>query len=169
MTIDPPLTDGGGFVSADGGPEDDGAAHAGAAGVDPGSHEDSAASPVDGVALGSISSVVASAAISFRQLTREDDAGEPSPLPLAATMMEHVQHASRLVYEVDELREMQYQLLFTMLVNRIRQVLYVDRTGGGKSHAMRMLATMCKGIHLYFCPLLALMADVALKFQEGNQ
>ena len=48
------------------------------------------------------------------------------------------------------------------------QVLFVDKTARGKSHDMRLLATINKGVHVYVCPLLVLMADIVLKFQEGN-
>ena len=123
----------------------------------------------DGLALGSVATIVASAATAFSPLSQHVDHDNSTQLPPSASMMDHAALVSRLVYDVDTLREMQHRLLHTMLVKKIRHVLYVDRTGGGKSHSMRMLASMLKGIHLYFCPLLALMADIVLKFQEGNQ
>ena len=34
---------------------------------------------------------------------------------------------------------------------------------------MRLLGTVLKGMHLYFSPLLALLADLIVKFQQGDQ
>ena len=112
----------------------------------------------------------ASAASAFDALrSSPDDVVEVKRFPLSASIMDHVLHASREVYQVAELRPMQRRALAKLLVEKVRQILFVDRTGGGKSHVMRLLATMLKGVHVYLCPLLSLMADVAIKFGEGNR
>ena len=42
-----------------------------------------------------------------------------------------------------------------------------DRTGGGKSHIVRLLGTLLGGIHLIFHPILSLTADQLTAFQSG--
>ena len=47
-------------------------------------------------------------------------------------------------------------------------VVLVDRTGGGKSHVMRCAGTITRGAVLLIVPLLALAADVFLKFINSD-
>ena len=83
-------------------------------------------------------------------------------------MMEHVCHTSSHVYDVDELCPMQHWIFVTLLVKKFHQVLFVDQIAGGKYYVMRLLGTVLKGTHLYFFPLLELMADAIAKFQQDN-
>ncbi len=48
-------------------------------------------------------------------------------------------------------------------------MLIVDRTGGGKSHILRMAATFLGGIITVIVPLLSLTADQISKIDEANQ
>ena len=48
------------------------------------------------------------------------------------------------------------------------RVLYVDGTGAGKSHAMRVVGGMLGRVTLVFIPLLTLSADVLEKFKTTN-
>jgi len=47
------------------------------------------------------------------------------------------------------------------------QAAVFDRTGGGKSHIVRLLGTLLGGIHLIFHPILSLTADQLTAFQSG--
>ena len=82
-------------------------------------------------------------------------------------MMDRVELASKHVYDVD-LREFQRDVLASMFDHRNLKQLVVARTGAGKTHIMRMVSAVLQGIHLYMCPLLSLMADIAKKFREGS-
>lgn len=105
---------------------------------------------------------------SRRSLRSDVNAAAARTLPVAESTMAHIEQASRLVWGVDSLRPMQRRALTNMFVEGNRKLLLVDRTGGGKSHTLRLMASVLMGVHLYCCPLLALMADVILKFAEGS-
>ena len=49
-----------------------------------------------------------------------------------------------------------------------RKLLLVQKTGGGKSHVLRVLGTFLRGIHVIVYPLLVLTADQVLRFLEGT-
>ena len=84
-------------------------------------------------------------------------------------MMEHVHHTSSIMYGVDELRPMHQRIFVTLFVQKLCQALFVDQTADGKSPVIILLGTMLKGVHLYFCSLLTIMADVIVKFQQGDE
>ena len=128
----------------------------------------STAVPSSPITLAKNSKIVASSAFTLTQLAAQLDKNPPSQHSVSVNLMEHVQHCLKMVYGVLELRPMQHLLFETMLVKKKLQVLFVDKTARGKSHDMRLLATINKGVHVYVCPLLVLMADIVLKFQEGN-
>ena len=119
--------------------------------------------------IASIAPVVASAARAIAHLSDKAATVDEAELPESASPVDHIRQAPHLVFGVDELWQMQAKILHKMLVENRRRALFIDRTGGGKSHVMRLLATCMKGVHLYFCPLLALMAGIVLKFQAGDQ
>ena len=48
------------------------------------------------------------------------------------------------------------------------QAAVFDRTGGGKSHNIRLLGTLFGGVHLIFHPILSLTADQITAFQSGS-
>jgi superfamily II DNA helicase RecQ len=61
---------------------------------------------------------------------------------------------------------MQMKALVT-LIERER-IVDVDRTGGGKTHVIRLTGTLLHGVHLIFHPILALTADQLTHFQSGS-
>lgn len=70
---------------------------------------------------------------------------------------------------VDELRSRQLETIVMLLDPQTDDhAVYVDGTGVGKSHAMRVLGGMLDGITLIFIPLLTLSADVLSEFKTDN-
>eukprot|EP00956_Cyclotella_meneghiniana_P023023 scaffold44163_cov65-Cyclotella_meneghiniana.AAC.1 len=69
-------------------------------------------------------------------------------------------------WNVPELRPTQCYSLSFIFHNKASggTALLVDRTGGGKSHTMRCSGVFTRGIVVIIVPLLALAADVFLKF-----
>mgnify|MGYP005726043589 CR=1 FL=1 len=69
------------------------------------------------------------------------------------------------------LRPMQLRALLFLFgpANLGRKMLLVDRPGGGKSHVVRMIGTMLRGVHLVVHPLLALTADQVPNFRTGSE
>ena len=61
---------------------------------------------------------------------------------------------------------MQYCGVQTAL--REGKAVVIDRTGGGKSHTIRLTGSMLRGLNIVFHPLLALLGDQVAKFSEGN-
>jgi len=84
-------------------------------------------------------------------------------------MIEHVRHTSNLVYGIDKLRPMRHPIFVSLFAEKLHQALFIDRTADRKPHVMRFLGTILKGVYLYFCPLLALLSDVIVKFQQGDE
>ena len=48
-----------------------------------------------------------------------------------------------------------------------KRMLFIDHTGGGKSHTVKMIAVMVGGVWLIVVPLLSLTPDVIAKMKEG--
>ena len=47
-------------------------------------------------------------------------------------------------------------------------MLFIDHTGGGKSHTVRMITVMVGGVWLIGVPLLLLIPDIIAKMKEGS-
>ena len=112
-----------------------------------------------------IRAIAASAARSHTAMVTENFAAR-STLPKPSSLEEHLTNLSRLVWGVDELRPMQLKTLRSLYEHE-RAVVF-DRTGGGKSHNVRLLGTLFGGVHLVFHPILALTADQLTQFQSGS-
>ena len=84
----------------------------------------------------------------------------PSPVKRLMTKV------SNFRWNVPELRPTQCYSLSFIFHNKASggTALLVDRTGGGKSHTMRCSGVFTRGIVVIIVPLLALAADVFLKF-----
>ena len=77
---------------------------------------------------------------------------------------------SDCVWDVEELREHQYKIGETIFdPNRPNALIAVYPTGSGKSHVIRVVGSMMRGIHLIFIPLLTLSTDVMAKFSSASQ
>ena len=85
------------------------------------------------------------------------------------TLEESLALASQRVWGV-VLRAMQLIALLFLFdpSNFERKMLLLAKTGGGKSHVIRMIGTLLKGIHLIVHPLLVLTADQTAKFASGS-
>ena len=95
----------------------------------------------------------------------------PSPYSPPQHIIDAVSLASNHYWGVETLRPRQSLALASILHNKQcdRKLLFVDRTGGGKSHVMRLLGTLIRGIILVTAPTLALAADVFQKFRNANE
>jgi superfamily II DNA helicase RecQ len=82
-----------------------------------------------------------------------------------------VTNVSKHVWRTPVLRERQSLALSTLLENKACDgtLLFVDRTGGGKSHVMRVAGTCVRGIIVVTAPTLALAADVFEKFKVADE
>ena len=89
-----------------------------------------------------------------------------STLPEPSSLEEHITNLSHLVWGVDDLWPMQLKTLRALYEHERAAVF--DRTGGGKSHNIRLLGTLFGGVHLVFHPILALTADQLTQFQSGS-
>ena len=77
---------------------------------------------------------------------------------------------SRDVWGTPSLRPMQSNILRLLIDPSLpNAVLAVYRTGLGKSHVIRMIGVLDRGICMIFIPLLTLSADVMKKFQSACQ
>ena len=77
---------------------------------------------------------------------------------------------SDCVWDVEELREHQYKIGETIFdPNRPNALIAVYPTGSGKSHVIRVVDSMMRGIHLILIPLLTLYTDVMAKFSSASQ
>jgi hypothetical protein len=96
----------------------------------------------------------------------------PSPAADGPTDMLDVMFSacSVAVWETEELRPMQQKIIRLMIdPSSPDAVLAVYRTGGGKSHIIRMVGVLDRDVCLIFIPLLSLSADVMAKFQSAVQ
>ena len=81
----------------------------------------------------------------------------------------HMQQASNDVWNVPTLRPMQLEVVNALLNPRLpNNIIAIHKTGGGKTHIIRVVGVMEGGIILIFIPLLTLSADVLIKFQNAN-
>lgn len=87
-------------------------------------------------------------------------------LPSAITLEDNLQLLSTLVWGIPQLRPMQLRSLVTVLHKK--RIIVVDKTSGGKSHSIRMLGSLLKGVHFIFHPVLAMTADQMPKFCCGS-
>lgn len=78
--------------------------------------------------------------------------------------------ASSLVWGVDEMYPTQIDAVFRLLHPvHPNQLALIQRTGAGKTHILRTVGVMERGIVLIFIPLLTLSADVMSKFNCASQ
>eukprot|EP00956_Cyclotella_meneghiniana_P045738 scaffold382218_cov76-Cyclotella_meneghiniana.AAC.1 len=94
-----------------------------------------------------------------------------SAVPFDAEQIKHdMKLCSDCVWDVQELRDHQYKIGEVLFdPNRPDAIIAVFPTGSGKSHAIRVIGAMQRGIHLIFIPLLTLSADVMAKFCSASQ
>ena len=85
-------------------------------------------------------------------------------------MVKGLQQLSALVWRMADLRPNQVTICGTLLEDRSceRVLLVVERTGGGKTHCMRLICTYESGIHVIVVPLLALTAGIQINLQQHN-
>ncbi len=87
-----------------------------------------------------------------------------------ATLLSDLAAVSSDVWGVDELRDGQKRVGLRLLdPTKSKAVLAVAPTGSGKTHIVRCIGPMLGGVVLYFVPLLALSADILLKFSDADQ
>mmetsp|Transcript_28527 Transcript_28527/g.60198 ORF Transcript_28527/g.60198 Transcript_28527/m.60198 type:complete len:183 (-) Transcript_28527:698-1246(-) len=78
--------------------------------------------------------------------------------------------ASYRVWDVSSLRPNQEEaLLFLFDPSKPRNLLLVERTGGGETHITRVAGVIERGIVPIIIPLLSLSADQMEKFKDANQ
>jgi superfamily II DNA helicase RecQ len=78
--------------------------------------------------------------------------------------------ASALVWSVHEMYPAQLNTVYHLLHPvRPNHLTVIQRTGAGKTHILRTLGVIERGIVLIFIPLLTLSADVMSKFTCANQ
>jgi superfamily II DNA helicase RecQ len=78
--------------------------------------------------------------------------------------------ASALVWIVHEMYPVQLNTVYHLLHPvRPNHLTVIQRTGAGKTHILRTLGVIERGIVLIFIPLLTLSADVMSKFTCANQ
>jgi hypothetical protein len=74
------------------------------------------------------------------------------------------------VWGVPTMRPSQLEACYRLLhPHRPNSLVVVHRTGGGKTHILRTLDVIERGIVLIFIPLLTLSADVMHKFEVANR
>ena len=84
-------------------------------------------------------------------------------------LRDEIASCSRDLWGVDELRPRQLETIATLFDPRSPdRAIYVDGTGAGKSHAMRVAGGLIGGVTMIFIPLLTLSADVLEKFKTNN-
>jgi superfamily II DNA helicase RecQ len=77
--------------------------------------------------------------------------------------------ASASVWGVQTMRPAQLEACYRLLHPHCpNSLVVVHRTGGGKTHILRTLGVIKRGIILIFIPLLTLSADVMHKFEDAN-
>ena len=87
-----------------------------------------------------------------------------------AALLEDVAACSSDLWRVNALRDGQKRIAHRLLDPRTSKfVLGVAPTGSGKTHVVRCVGPMLGGVVLYFVPLLALSADILLKFRSADQ
>ena len=93
------------------------------------------------------------------------------PVSFDSAQIKHdMKLCSDCVWDVEDLRDHQYRIGEVLFdPNRPDAIIAVYPTGSGKSHAMRVIGAMQRGIHLIFIPLLTLSADVMAKFSSASQ
>ena len=94
-----------------------------------------------------------------------NDALGVDPVPPDAPFADHLDEASRERWSTPSCRPAQLAAVDTILFSEAcrGKLLVVDRTGGRKSHILRMIATFVGGIVLVIVPLLTLTADQLAK------
>ena len=93
-------------------------------------------------------------------------------LPDNPTLEDYIALCSRLVWPgIEALRPAQMEVLTKLFAdaNEDERKLMVNlMTGVGKTHVIRVLGALLKGVHLIIHPLLVLTADQVVKFLEGT-
>jgi len=110
--------------------------------------------------------MVATTAFALDALRIAEASFDSSATLVASTRDHYLTLQSTLVWNVPNLRPMQLRCLNTILLKK--RIILIDKTSGGKSHSLRMLGTLLKGIHLIFHPVLAMTADQMIKFECGS-
>ena len=107
------------------------------------------------------------------ELSRAAASSDSAPMEVefdTGHLRDAIASCSRDLWGVDELRPRQLATIETLLDPRSPdRVIYVDGTGAGKSHAMRVAGGLLGGVTLIFIPLLTLSADVLEKFKTTNE
>jgi superfamily II DNA helicase RecQ len=86
-----------------------------------------------------------------------------------ARLKDCIAAASASVWGVPTMRPGQLEACFRLLhSHRPNSLMVVHRTGGGKTHILRTLGVIERGIILMFIPLLTLSADVMHKFESAD-
>ena len=90
-----------------------------------------------------VASAAAASANSHLSMKRDVNESKPIALPPCSNVRECVELLSRLVWNL-ELRPMQLDVLLQLFSkqNKMKRLLVVQPTGGGKTHIIRMVGTM---------------------------
>ena len=82
-----------------------------------------------------------------------------------APFADHLNNGSSRIWSTPQCRPKQHRAVETIIHSEEcrGKLLVVDRTASGKSHILRMIATMVGGIVLVIVPLLSLTADQMAK------
>lgn len=91
-------------------------------------------------------------------------------VPPNASLLDFAELASRHVWHVEKMRDVQRDCIeFIYNPLKKKRAFIVLPTAFGKSHVIRLVGTMSKGIHLIIHPLLALTADQVAAFGGGRR
>ena len=81
-----------------------------------------------------------------------------------------MEQCSLAIWDVDGMRDMQKDVIVKLFdPNTSNNIIVAFPTGSGKSHIIRVVGTMHRGITLIFIPLLTLSANVMAKFDSAFQ
>ena len=87
------------------------------------------------------------------------------------SLLDSIEFVSREVFQTEELRTLQRWAIQLCINPSIvdSKLLFITRTGYGKSHVMRTLGVLAGGVVIIFVPLLSLSADQMNKMKEASQ
>ena len=121
------------------------------------------------IAATAIVATEAAAAARAMPAMRIADSNPVEPMPPVSSLADMLNLCSQRVWGID-LRPLQLAALSKLFgdCRDLRKLLVVQKTGGGKTHIIRVMGSMMKGIHVVLHPLLALTGDQVIRFQEGS-